>query len=260
MSTMQAANNNWIMYNQEREAPKGRLICFPYAGCAASIFRTWPDLLGDDIEVLPIQLPGRETRLSEKPCHDVEALIDTLFEVLHPYLNLPFAFFGHSMGTFLCYELQLKIKKELGKDAVRFFVSGGSPPNTTARLLNIARLPDKEFVDTLVEHGGIPQLIVENPDFLSFFVPIIRNDFILMESYLFKPSAPLNTPLTLLGGTRDQMISEERLKGWEEFTALECELHMFDGGHFFINEYTKEIVTLIKNQLVLQSNADFVKS
>jgi surfactin synthase thioesterase subunit len=117
-------NDVWIKRSRQDSQAYFRLFCFPYAGGGASFFRTWRERLGPDIEVCAIQLPGREDRLTEPPFENLSSLIDVLAEVLYPYLDFPFAFFGHSLGSLISFELTRRLRRQKAPCPLQLFVSG----------------------------------------------------------------------------------------------------------------------------------------
>src|SRR6478609_4610386 len=101
-----------------------RLICLPHAGAGASMFNDWPGLLPPEVEVVGVQLPGRQDRIKEKPFTDVSRLVATVAHVIRPLLDLPVAFFGHSGGALLAFELARALQRRGEADIVGFFPSG----------------------------------------------------------------------------------------------------------------------------------------
>jgi len=90
--------SSWLVCPQRQLRAKLRLFCFAYAGGSAWVFRPWAKQLPSDIEVCAIELPGRGQRLAEPALNHLPTVIQALGPELLPYMDLPFAFFGHSMA------------------------------------------------------------------------------------------------------------------------------------------------------------------
>ncbi|WRH68385.1 MAG: thioesterase domain-containing protein [Planktothrix sp. GU0601_MAG3] len=134
--------NSWVTYPKPNPQAKLRLFCFHYAGGGAVIFRSWADSLPSTVEVCPIELPGRSSRLRETPFTQMEPLIQTLAPAIFPHLNKPFAFFGHSMGGLVSFELAQLLRKEYNQSPLHLFVSGCRAPQIPDRASQIHALPE----------------------------------------------------------------------------------------------------------------------
>lgn len=227
----------WLRISQPNPGAHLRLFCFPYAGGAASIYRTWYQHLPPTIEVCAVQLPGRENRIKEAPFTDAETLVQALIPQLLPYLDRPFALFGHSMGTILAYELARQlVDRQLVP--TQLFVSGRRAPYLPPRERNLHTLSsDDHFLAALQErYNNIPALILEEPELRALFLPLLRADMTLVESYLWRDQSPLPCPMTAFGGDADPWTTETDLQAWQCLTHGAFDLHLFSGGHFYLNE------------------------
>ena len=137
-------NDVWIKRSGHYPQTCFRLFCFPYAGGGASIFRTWPERLPPDIEVCAIQLPGREDRFGEPTFENLSSVIDVLADVLCPYTDFPFAFFGHSLGALISFELTRRLRRQKTPCPMQLFVSGHRAPQIPDPDPPIHQLPDVE--------------------------------------------------------------------------------------------------------------------
>ncbi|WP_163834417.1 thioesterase II family protein [Spartinivicinus ruber] len=124
---------------------KLRLFCFPYAGGSAAIYRSWPAWLDSSISLCPVLLPGRGTRLNESPIDQIDCLINALFAVLADNIDKPYAFFGHSMGGLVAFELAKKLHQAGLRQPEHLFVSGRQAPHLSRKKRNIHDLPDNEL-------------------------------------------------------------------------------------------------------------------
>ena len=213
-----------------------RLFCFPYAGAGALIFRKWSDALPHDIEVCPIQLPGRGTRLTEPPFTKLPCLIEALARALVPLLDKPFAFFGHSLGALIGFELARQIRRQHGLHPVRLFASAGRAPQIPHRAPPIHTLPDNQFLAELRRLNGTPRELLDHEELMEVMLPILRADFALYETYLYSTEPPLNCPISAFGGLQDRRVSASDLEAWRSQTSASFSLRMFPGDHFFLKE------------------------
>jgi medium-chain acyl-[acyl-carrier-protein] hydrolase len=212
-----------------------RLFCFPYAGGGANIFRTWQDNLPPTVEVCPVQLPGREKRLLEPPFTNLRLLVEAARRALLPYLDRPFAFFGHSMGATISFELARSLYQEQNLNPVHLFVSGRRAPQLPETHALTYDLPQKEFLEELRRLKGTPAEILEHPELMELMLPLLRADFELVQTYHYLAGPPQRCPITAFGGLHDEEVSRADLEAWREQTTTAFSLHMLPGDHFFLH-------------------------
>jgi len=230
-----AQTNPWIACPRPNPQARLRLFCFPYSGAGASIFYPWLDYLPTAIEVCPVQLPGRETRLSEPLFTRMGPLVRAAAQALLPYLDKPFAFFGHSLGALVSFELARYLRREHGLSPVHLFVSGHNAPQLPDRDPPIHDLPEPEFLEELRRLNGTPEEVLQHPELRELIFPILRADFEVCDTYVYEPDDPLNCPISAFGGLRDEHLSREGLEAWREQTIASFSLRMFPGDHFYLN-------------------------
>ena len=219
------------------------LICFPYAGGGASAYYRWSNQLADVCHVCPIQLPGREERLVEQAYTRVEDVAEQVVDILQNYDN-PMVLYGHSMGTKILYEVEKRLE-ERNKAAQLVIVSGCRPPHEKETKL-LADLSDEDFVEALAEFHGIPEALLENKELLHFFLPTLRADFLLSESYQCFEKKLLQAPIRAMGGNCDSEAPEDDMRAWKEYHPEDFECQMFEGTHFYIREHEHEVVHQIE--------------
>jgi len=224
-----------LIRRAQRPSPRLRLFCFPHAGAGASAFGDWPSLLPEDIEVAAIALPGREDRLTEPAATHTAGLIRALTQAMRPYLSLPVAFFGHSGGALLAFELARAMRQRLRTEPAYLFLSGQPAPQVP-QPAPIHALPDAEFDQRIRELGGIHPDVLADTRSLRMLMEAVRADFALWETHEFKPARPLDAPITVFGGASDPRTSDEDLNAWAEHTTGPFRLRVFPGGHFFVND------------------------
>lgn len=230
-----SAKSNWITGAVSRAGQRDavRLFCFPYAGGSASLYRSWTTGLSPTIEVCPVQLPGREDRWHEPPLNDLSALVTALTEGLSPFLEPPFAFFGHSMGAFIAFELARQLRREDRPAPALLIASGARAPQIPDPDPQAHRLPADELLTEMQRLEGIPQELRNHPELVALLLPTLRADLALCENYSYVAEPPLACPLAVYGGHQDSKVPPEHLSGWQHQTSSAFRLRMFPGNHFF---------------------------
>jgi medium-chain acyl-[acyl-carrier-protein] hydrolase len=246
----QRKSNPWIFSPQKRTlAPHLRLFCLPYAGGGASIYHPWSSDLAPAIEVCAIQLPGRENRFSELPYTNLTQLIETLAPILMPYLDIPFAFFGHSMGALISFELARYFQREAGIEPVYLFVSGHRAPHLARTHRPLHALPTADFIQELRQLNGTPEAVLQNDSLFELLLPVLRADFELCETYTYGAQNTLSCPILAIGGLQDSDISCDAIEGWREHTEGQFGRRFFPGDHFFLNQHRYYITRLIMHKV-----------
>jgi medium-chain acyl-[acyl-carrier-protein] hydrolase len=230
-----AAAAPWIAFGKPNPKARLRLFCLPYAGTGAAIFRSWPDGLPADVEVCPVQYPGRGTRPLETPFTAISPLVRALAEGVLPLLDKPFAFFGHSLGALIGFELARALRRQSGAQPVHLFVSADRAPRGPRRDPPIHALPDTDFLDELARLNGTPGKLLDDAELMQIMLPVLRADFAVYESYVYSAEPPLACPISVLGGLQDHRVRRNDLETWREETERSFSLRMFPGGHFFLN-------------------------
>lgn len=227
--------HSWVTSPQPNPQACLRLFCFPYAGGSSVIFRTWSHSLPTTVELCPIELPGRGTQMKLPAFTQLQPLVQALAPVLLPHLNKPFAFFGHSMGALVCFELARLLRKEYGIVPIHLFVSARLAPQIPNLKPPVHVLPDFEFKEELRRLNGTPEAVLQNAELMELLVPILRADFAVLETYVYSAETPLNCPITAYGGLEDQEVSYDELEAWQNQTNAVFSLEMFTGNHFFLH-------------------------
>jgi surfactin synthase thioesterase subunit len=223
----------WLPCPPDGSSSRVRLFCLPHAGGGVTAFRYWKDKLPPFVQVCPVLLPGRETRIFEDPFTDLERLIEALTQELAPWLAQPFAVFGHSMGALLAFEWVRCLRRAGFSMPIWIFLSGRSSPDRQEKL-NLLRLPDDEFLTELNHrYQGIPEELFAMPELMKVFLPLLRADIAVIESYQFRTDTPLNCPITAFGGVNDKTATYEQLLAWKSHTSERFQLQLFPGGHFY---------------------------
>jgi len=232
--------SNWLPYGSPSPAVRMRLFCFPYAGGNSAIFREWPQLLPREVGVCAVELPGHGMRLRETAIDAVGPLADAAKAGILPFLDRPFALFGHSLGAILAFEIALRLREHRLTPA-HLFVSGRCAPQFPAPATSAHLLPDAEFVSHLRTLKGTPEVLLNNAELMELMLPTIRADFKASETYAYAPRPPLACPLTALGGLADEHVPPEAITAWRDMTSGPFEARFFEGDHFFLRGAQSEV-------------------
>jgi surfactin synthase thioesterase subunit len=230
--------------------PRLRLFCLPYAGGGTSLYSTWNRRLPPEVQVCALPFPGREHLWQEGLLDRLEPLLKQLVRALEGRLDLPYALFGHSLGALVAFELARRLRQQYGTHPACLFFSGRQAPHLAERLGPIHLLPTEEFIEQLRgRYDGIPQAIFENPEWLQFFLPVLRADMAVLETYQHKSGSPFQCPIGVFGGLEDRLVGIEELEAWRVHTTGAFQLQLYPGGHFFIHDANLPLVAVIAEQL-----------
>lgn len=214
------------------------------------MFRAWPALFPPQVELILMQPPGREGRWSDKPFHTTTDLVASATAALVPHLSLPFAFFGHSLGSLVSFEIVRQLRRGGHPQPIQLFASAHRAPQLPNPHPEIRTLPDKQFVDQICEqYGGIPAAVLENPDLVELMLPCLRADFSVFETYRYGEEPPLACPITAFGGVRDRRVSEPEVAAWRQQTVGAFRYEMFGGDHFFLQEHRDALLASVIREL-----------
>jgi len=230
-----ATDQKWFSCPKRNSRAKLKLFCFPYAGGNSQTYRAWPFKLPDTVDVYMVNLPGRGTRLRETPITRLTPLVNEITEAILPELDKPFAFFGHSMGALISFELVHQLRKQNQASPAHLIVSGRGAPHIPRTEPQIHDLPEKEFIEELRRLNGTPAEALEHPELMQLMLPILRADFAICETYTYEDRPLLDCPITALGGLDDSDVTREELAAWCERTTGSFSMRMFPGDHFYLH-------------------------
>ena len=243
------AASEWLTRPRPNPQARLRLFCFPYAGGNVHAFRKWPQQLPPGVEVLAAQLPGRGARMREQPYTSVTALVEELGVAVRPLLDRPFAFFGHSMGAIIAFELARLLRGEGGAAPAHLFVSGRRAPQIPDADPPTYNLPDAEFIEEVRRLNGTPPEVLEHPELMGLMLPLLRADFQVVDTYRYADGPPLGCPISAFGGLQDFDVTREQLEAWREQTTSGFVRRMFDGDHFFLHRAEPVLLATIARDL-----------
>lgn len=225
---------SWLVCQPVEIHPRLRLFCLPHAGGGSIAFHSWRAKLPPLVQICPVLLPGREMRLEESFYTQMDPLVEAITQELTPWLEVPFVVFGHSMGALLAFEWVRNLRRNGLPMPNWIFLSGRPAPDAQMDSSSLQSLPDREFLEQLtLRYQGISQEFLRDPDLIQFFLPVLRADIAVVESYQFHAEAPLDCPMTVFGGVEDATASYEQLLAWKNHTQERFQLQLFPGGHFY---------------------------
>lgn len=243
--------NKWIESPIRNAGSELRLFCFPYAGGSAANFNSWRGLLPAAVEMLPVQLPGRGSRILEPALKRNDELADRIVEEMLPvFREKPFAFFGHSMGATLGFEVARRLARRYEAAPMALFVSGRRAPHISGPGLLTYDLPDEALIERLRRLNGTPREVIECHELMQLVLPLIRADFEAVETYKYLDSPPLACPIFALGGQEDSYVTTADVEQWNIHTSAECLIKFFPGGHFFLHSHQDLLLQFLSITLI----------
>lgn len=241
--------SSWIAGRVGRPDAAVRLFCVAHAGGGGSFFLPWQPLLGPEIEGWPVVLPGREGRLRELPYVRMEQAVDPLYDALREHVDRPFALFGHSMGAVVAYEVARRFTAEGGPQPARLFVSARRAPHLPMRRQSFAGLPDDVFLRAVADLNGTPQDVLSQPELISLFLPCLRADFELNDTYVPLPGPRLACPISAFVGDDDPEADHDEVRAWSQVTSGTFSFRAFDGDHFYLKGGRPDLMAAIRADL-----------
>jgi len=224
------------------------LFCFPFAGGNKYSYNHFMPFAAEKIKIIPLELPGRGARMREPLITNMNEMVNDLYKIIVQDLSKPYAFYGHSMGAVLAYLTVKRIVNNNLIPPVYLFVSGKEAPSVSNDDPKRHLMPREEFIAELREMGGSPEQLLNDDELMNFFEPVLRADFEAMELYEYEETSSLNIPVLSMIGLEED-ITDEEVEAWQKETSQKIEIVKFEGKHFFIFTYPKEIMALINKRL-----------
>lgn len=241
-------NQNWYLVYKKNPNASIRLFCFHHSGGSASAYYPWIDHLSPKIEMIAIQLPGRENRFTEPLSNNLKDIVTKLSDGFSIYKDKPFFVFGHSLGALISFEFIQSIHQLYSLYPRHMIISATKAPHLPLRMKNMSKLDDKTIQEELRVYDGINEEILNNYELFSLFLPIIKSDFSIYENYNFLESKLIPCDILAFSGDEDQTVTQEEILAWSAYTKGQFEHILFPGKHFFIKDNQKKILEII-NQI-----------
>ena len=238
----------WLRRLAPAPQPWVRLVCFPHAGGTAAFFRSWHDVLPADIELYAVQYPGRLDRVTDPCVRDMDLVAGPVAAAIRSLSDRPLALFGHSLGAVIAYEVTRRLPARPRPAVARLFVSGRpAPDRQRSGTKHLAS--DEALWAELARLGGTAPDVLADGEIRRAFLPALRSDYCLSETYRPRPGPPLECPVTVLLGDRDPEVDLAEAASWANFTRAELSVRTFPGEHFYLTACLPEVVREIHNQL-----------
>ncbi|MGV9302380.1 thioesterase II family protein [Nonomuraea sp. NPDC004354] len=234
--------DRWFSTPQPRPTAPRQLFCLPWAGAGAGAFQGWAAAAGPELEVLPVVLPGREGRFSEPFDLDIAELADAV----SARADRPYAFYGHSMGGRLGFEVIRELTRRGERLPRRLYLGACRPPDLVEPLAALSEVSDEELLGRLIELGGLPEELLAEPELCELVLPVLRADFTWLHEYVYEPGPPIGVPIEAFAGAEDKSVSVSAMRGWSRHTSAGFTLSVQPGGHFFLRERRDHILDRVR--------------
>jgi len=245
--------NGRSLFVTARQKPEAqmRLFCFPHAGGGPASFFSWNELLGPQIECVCVQYPGRSQRWREPARACMADLVEEIFSGWGEIPENAFAFYGHSFGGLVAFEVARRLRRGAMPGPEWLFVGASRAPQLDLVQPPIHELPDEEFVEAVqARYGGIPAAIRADREALDLFLGPMRADLTAYERYSMEEEAALAIPITAFAGAQDRSVPPRCMQGWAMQTEAAFELKALHGGHFFTQDTLTAVTDGIRERLL----------
>lgn len=245
-----AGDNLWLPQTYSEGQNRTQVFCLPHAGGGSAIYHRWEKLLPGHLAVVPIKLPGRESRFNETPHDNVDSLIAAMAPAIADAIQEPFALYGHSMGGLIAYEFAQHLLERYNRSPRALFVSASRSPDRFKQDRALHRLPDEEMIQSLIrDFGRGGETSAAELEMMRTMAVTIRADLKLLETYEHAEREPLPCPIIGIAATEDHGVTASDVNGWRAFTSDRFTMRTMPGQHFFLREQEKAITSLIASRL-----------
>jgi medium-chain acyl-[acyl-carrier-protein] hydrolase len=240
-------DSRWIARLGRPADTRLRMFCFPHVGSGAAAFNSWLDQVPAGVELCAIRLPGRENRLQEPLMDDWRELAGGLEQAMVPLLDVPFVLVGHCSGSVLAYELARRLRAAGAARPEMLVLSSAEGPAVRRIDEPLHLLPRDELLRRVVNYGGMAPEVLSDPDLMDMFERILRADYRVIERLEYSAGPPLDVPITVVGGRRDEFVSPADMAAWAAETTREFSLHLLDAGHYVLREAGALVTGVIRD-------------
>lgn len=243
----QPQRSAWIRNFTPAPAAPLRLVCFPHAGGSASYYFPLSRALSPEFDVFALQYPGRQDRYKEPFVETIDEMAEQITAELAAVPAGPVAFFGHSMGAVLAFEVTRRLEAAQGRAPVTIFASGSRAPSRYGD--EREHKDDRDLVDVMRQLGGTDPRVLENKEMLETFLPAFRNDYRALQAYHRGTDIGIGAPVVVMTATDDPKTSVADASAWHEHTSAGGTVHTFSGGHFYLEKQPQQVIDVIATTL-----------
>lgn len=240
--------DQWIRRYHQAPDSSVQLVCFPHAGGSASFYFPVSAALWPAVEVLAVQYPGRQDRRAEPNISSIPKLADKIFAAVRPLAERPLAFFGHSMGAVLAYEVALRLEAAGAEPLSRLYVSGRRAPSCY-RLESVHQQTDEGMIAELRRLSGTSSGLLSDPETMEMILPALRSDYLAIETYRDSTCRSVAAPITVIIGDNDPKVTLDEAKAWAGHSTGPFDMRVFPGGHFYLVDQSSQVIQLISADL-----------
>ncbi|PES85690.1 thioesterase [Bacillus cereus] len=229
---------------------KTKLFCFPHAGGSAFSYAKWKNYFNPYIEVVPVELAGRGFRIEESLYQSMEEAVNDVYtSIVKQIEHSPYILYGHSMGSLIAYEVARKIQDSKNVLPEFLVLSGRNHPNS--KIKNIRHnLSNEQLKREVIAMRGTPSGVLQSEELMEIFLPILRADFKIVETYIHDNNIqPCDIDFLIFNGENDEFTTYDQVIKWERYTSKMCTFHSFEGNHFFLNENIGKMANSIIRKL-----------
>lgn len=247
--------NKWIVHGTKNENAEVELILFTYAGGSPSVFAPWKKLFSSSVNIDPVLYPGRELRKNEPMPENVRELVKSFVEENEELFSGSFAFFGHCTGAFIAYETARYVQEKYRRSPVAFIASGSDSPGITdlTSILkdeNGCEVSDEELAHRMVKIGIVTPDFVKDSNFINYYMPIYRNDLLMLGRSDASSRDKLDCDIYTLHGDEDDFITENGQQDWKNYTTGTLYSDTCPGGHFYITSRKEMTVEKLEKAII----------
>ena len=224
------------------------LLCLPCAGASATMYLRWRRLLPRWIRIVPLELPGRGSRLAEPLVEDFDALVAQICAEQAEALRGDFAIFGHSMGALLAYGVTRRLRSMGRALPLALLASGSSAPSQRDADRFAGKTDDASLIADLRKQGGTPEEVFTSAELMRITLDVLGADYRVCEGFRYPGKAPLPMPVHVFAGREDE-IDAARIHAWSAEAGGVFTLDWFDGGHFFIRQHETAFLAALSQRL-----------
>jgi medium-chain acyl-[acyl-carrier-protein] hydrolase len=250
--------SKWFLTQNPRPDAQFRLFCFPYAGGSAAAYAAWGKLIPPNVELVAIQPPGRANRMNEKLLTSVEQMADQISQVIAPLLDRPYVIYGHSLGAAVSFEFLHKLHERRLPPPIRYFCGARRAAHNAPRIPPIHDYPLEQFKSELRDSYGTSEMILNNPELMEIFAPILRTDFAAAYAYRRRPLVKLECEVSAFCGAADDKVLFEDMVGWQEHFTKAVDFKVFEGGHMFLDENREAVIDAVCASFAQESRNDIL--